>query len=129
MGRAGRAAGELYDPYVEAGQRWLPEFEKFAGGDFTMEDLQLDPGYGFRLEQGQEAIERSAGRGRSPYGSAAIKALTGFSQEMGSQEYGQAYGRRYQSLSDLVGLGQYGVGGKANALLGVGSARAAGQAG
>lgn len=61
--------------------------------DLSKMDVEIDPGYAFRLKQGQEALDSSAAaRGRLLSG-AQLKALTGYGQEMGSQEYANAYAR------------------------------------
>ena len=81
--------------------------------DFSMSDFEADPGYGFRFSEGQKALERqSAARGGLISGG-ALKAATRFGQEMGSQEYNNAY-NRYQTnranqlapLGSLVSSGQ-----------------------
>lgn len=52
-----------------------------------------DPGFQARLELGQKAIENAASaRGASRTG-ATWKGLIDYAENMGSQEYGQAYGR------------------------------------
>jgi hypothetical protein len=57
------------------------------------EKIAADPGYKFRLEEGQKAIERStAARGGLQSG-AALKAAAEYGQAMGSQEYQNAFNR------------------------------------
>jgi hypothetical protein len=64
--------------------------------EFNAKELEQDPGYAFRLAEGQKAIERStAARGGLQSG-AALKAAARFGQEMGSQEYQNAF-NRFQS--------------------------------
>ena len=61
--------------------------------DPSQVDLQQDPGYQFRMEQGVEALDKSASaRGRLLSG-AQKKALTRYGQGVGSQEYANAYAR------------------------------------
>jgi len=83
------------------------------GRDFGMSDFQQDPGYGFRLSEGQKALDRSAAaRGGTQSGS-ALKAATRYGQDMGSQEYQNAFSR-YQTnranqlnpLQSIAGQGQ-----------------------
>lgn len=98
-----------------AGQMGAPEQTSFL-----MKDLESDPGYQFRLREGEKAIERSAAaRGGLATGS-TLKALQGYGQGLASQEFQNAYQRhqaeqatrygRYQDymnrLSSLAGLGQ-----------------------
>jgi hypothetical protein len=66
-------------------------------------DLRADPGYQFRVAEGQKALERSAaGKGLLLSGG-QLKDLTRFGQDMGAQEYGAAYTRGYAQNQDLYG--------------------------
>jgi hypothetical protein len=77
-----------------------------------MEQFQADPGYGFRLSEGQKALERSAAARGGLISGGALKAATRFGQDMGSQEYTNAF-NRYQTerearlgpLRTLTGMG------------------------
>ena len=61
--------------------------------EFNAKQMEQDPGYAFRLAEGQKAIERStAARGGLQSG-AALKAAAEYGQSMGSQEYGNAFSR------------------------------------
>ena len=61
--------------------------------EFNTQEMEADPGYAFRVAEGQKAIERStAARGGLQSG-AALKAAARFGQEMGSQEYQNAFNR------------------------------------
>lgn len=87
-------------------------FGKYAK-DFSMSDFEADPGYGFRLAEGQKALERNAAARGGFISGGALKAATRFGQDMGSQEYTNAY-NRYQTnranqlapLGSLVSSGQ-----------------------
>lgn len=84
---------------------------------FSQTNWQADPGYAFRLAEGQRALERSgAARGMSLSG-AQQRALLAYGQGMGSQEYGAAYGRYtndqtnlFNRLSAISGTGQTAAG-------------------
>jgi hypothetical protein len=88
------------------------DFGKYAR-DFSMADYQADPGYAFRLQQGQQAIERSAAARGGLGGGRMAKDLTNYAQGAASQEYGNAY-NRYQTnranqlnpLQSLAGVAQ-----------------------
>jgi len=92
------------------------DFGKYAR-DFSMADYQADPGYAFRLQQGQQAIERSAAARGGLGGGRMAKDLTNYAQGAASQEYGNAY-NRYQTnranqlnpLQSLAGVGQTATG-------------------
>ena len=66
------------------------------GRDFSMSDFQVDPGYAFRLSEGQKGLDRQAAARGGLISGGALKAATRYGQDMGSQEYGNAYSR-YQT--------------------------------
>ena len=85
---------------------------------------QNDPGYQFRLQQGQQALERSAAAKGDLLGGATGKALGEFGQNYASNEYNNVYNRALQQyqqqynifsnnqanafnrLADVAGIGQ-----------------------
>jgi hypothetical protein len=77
-----------------------------------MEEIQMDPGYGFRLAEGQKALERRLSAGGRMFSGGALKAGTQYGQEMASQEYQNAFARARQQRADvtnaLLGIGGYG---------------------
>lgn len=115
---------QLLGPFQQAGVNALSRIQAglAPGGEFaqpfTADRFQADPGYAFRLSEGQKALERqSAARGGLMSG-AALKAATRFGQEMGSQEFQNAFNRYYAEraavlnpLMDIYGTG-YGAAGQ-----------------
>jgi hypothetical protein len=115
-------------PFLQAGVRALGKLE--TASDYTpfgMDQFNADPGYAFRLKEGQKALDaQAAARGGLISGN-ALRAAVGFGQEMGSQEYTNAFNRyqqeraaRLQPLQSLAGVGQttaanLGAAGAANA--------------
>jgi hypothetical protein len=97
--------------------------------NFSMADMEQDPGYQFRLTEGQRAIDRStAARGGTQSG-AALKAATRYGQDMGSQEYGNAFNRfmtqrqsQLGNLQSLQSIGQASAAGQAAAAGGLSQA-------
>ena len=87
-------------------------YGKYAG-DFTMQDFTTDPGYNFRLAEGNKALDRTAAARGGLLSGGAMKAAQRYGQDMGSQEYMNAY-NRYQTnranqlnpLQSLMGSGQ-----------------------
>lgn len=73
--------------------------------------LTSDPGYQFRMDQGQKAIERSAAARGGLFSGGTGKALQQYSQGLASQEYGNAFNR----LASLAGIGQSATGQQVNA--------------
>ena len=60
---------------------------------FNETEMKADPGYAFRVAEGQKAIERSTAAKGGLQSGAALKAAARYGQEMGSQEYQNAYNR------------------------------------
>ena len=112
-----------------------------------MEEIQMDPGYGFRLAEGTKALERSAAARGGLLSGATLKGTQRFGQELASQEFQNAFARARQQRADvtnaLLGIGGYGpslassaagsIGqtgsSLANLQLGAGQARASGYLG
>ena len=121
---ANRAADLQYKQYQEDVQRQKPFYdvgvnalpELLAASKYTpfsMQNFQKDPGYAFRLKEGQKQLERSAAARGGLISGGALKAATRYGQEMGSQEYTNAFNRyqaertaRLQPLQSLTGMGQ-----------------------
>jgi len=105
---------ELQKPFREAGVRALGKLE--GASDYTpfgMGQFQQDPGYAFRIGEGQKALDRQAAARGGLISGGALKAAQRYGQEMGSQEYQNAF-NRYQAerearlgpLQSLAGVGQ-----------------------
>jgi len=88
----------------------------------TLAELQMDPGYAFREQQGMQAVNRSAAAAAGLQSGAALKAAQRFGQDMASQEYGNAYNRFMQNRQNQIGLLQGGVGTGFGAAQGIGNA-------
>jgi hypothetical protein len=128
---------ELQAPFRDVGVRALPELEAASRyTPFSMSEFTADPGYGFRLTEGQKALDRQAAARGGLISGGALKAAQRYGQEMGSQEYTNAFNRyqterqaRLNPLQSLAGMaqtstGQLGQAGQAMAT-GVGEAGAA----
>lgn len=152
---------ELLDPYLRAGTTGQNELMRLLGlgGDaasegygsmarsFGMDQFQADPGYAFRLSEGLKAMDRSAAARGGLISGAALKAGQRYGQEMGSQEYQNAFNRyqterqaRLDPLYRMTGAGQQAAGtmggyagaygeNMSNLLTGVGNVKAAGTMG
>jgi len=118
---------ELAEPFRQAGISSQNELMRLLGiggdaaaADYGMltrgyrpEDMQMDPGYAFRLSEGQKALERSAAARGGLLSGSMLKGAQRFGQEMGSQEYMNAFNRaqaqlgtRLGTLGSLYGAGQ-----------------------
>jgi hypothetical protein len=150
---------EDYAPYREAGYNALAQLQKTAGNvpgafKFGAGDYQADPGYAFRLSEGQKALDRQAAARGGLISGGALKAAQRYGQEMGSQEFQNAYNRAftgygtevarenqlYNRQAALAGIGQTATGQVAqagqnyantagNLMTGGAAAQAAGQVG
>lgn len=81
--------------------------------EFTGAQLQDDPGYQFRLREGQAALDRSASARGGMFSGAQLKGLNRFGQEFASNEFTNAFNRNlanrhslYNMLSGISGTGQ-----------------------
>ena len=116
-------------------QQYTPQ--DFAAG--------IDPGYAFRLQQGQRALQGQQNQAGGLIGGNALAAMQDYTQGSASQEYGNAFnrfqtqrGNIYNTLASMAGLGQTSLGqtgqlsgqtsqNVGNAISGAGSAIGAGQ--
>ena len=101
-------------PFYDVGVNALPELVKASKyTPFSMRQFQQDPGYGFRLKEGQQALDRQAAARGGLISGGALKAAQRYGQEMGSQEYTNAFNRyqteraaRLNPLQSLTGMAQ-----------------------
>jgi hypothetical protein len=109
----------LQEPWRQAGIGALSQLSAGtgAGGDFMRDfsaaDFQQDPGYQFRMQQGQRALEASAAARGGLLSGGTGKNLVDYGQNFASNEYSNAYNRfnadrdrRFGRLSQLAGIGQ-----------------------
>jgi hypothetical protein len=96
---------------------------------YSGQKMYDDPGYQFRLQQGQDSIQSGAAAQGGLLSGATQKALANYGQEFASQEYGNAYNRfnadqtnQYNRLANLVGVGQNAAAQTGNAGLQTGQA-------
>ena len=101
-------------PFYDVGVNALPELVKASRyTNFGMDQFQADPGYAFRLKEGQKVLERNAAARGGLISGGALKAAQQYGQEMGSQEYMNAFNRyqteraaRLNPLQSLTGMAQ-----------------------
>lgn len=125
-GQANQIQGDQYAqnredmaPWRTAGGQAVGQLSDLTGPngawskDFSASDFQKDPGYEFRMAEGQKALERSAAARGGVLGGATLRSLTRYNQDYGSQEYDKAYNRfmnnrsqRFNQLAAIAGLGQ-----------------------
>jgi hypothetical protein len=69
-------------------------------GSYQAPNLTDDPGFQFRLQEGQKALERSAASKGTLLTGGTLKDLAGFSQGLASQEYGAADARAFRNYGN-----------------------------
>jgi hypothetical protein len=143
----------LSEPYRETGTAAMNRLAAMTepGGEFyapfSQTDFKQDPGYAFRLKEGMKALNANAAARGGLISGNALRAATAYGQELGSQEYTNAFNRYYAERSNkmdplkfLSGQGQAAAAGQAanigagatntaNLITGAGNAMAAGQVG
>jgi hypothetical protein len=121
--KSGSNAEQLaYDHWVADGSRrqgdfWRnqtpsADYGKYAR-DFSMKDFTTDPGYAFRMSEGLKSLDRQAAARGGLISGGALKAAQRYGQDLGSQEYQNAF-NRYQvnranqltPLQSMSGMGQ-----------------------
>lgn len=102
-------------PWRDAGTGALSKMQDADySRDFGTADFQQDPGYAFRMAEGQKAIERSAAARGGLQTGGTLKAISRYGQDFASNEYNNAYNRfnadrdrRFGRLSSIAGMGQH----------------------
>ena len=125
-------------PYMNAGAGATNQLAQLyaPGGEYTkmptIAQIEMDPGYAWRTQQGQQALLNAtrAGIGGANAGSgAAGKAFINYGQGAASQEFGNAYARfmanraqAVQALQNLSGTGAGAAGTATNLASSMGNA-------
>jgi hypothetical protein len=138
---------ELNKPFYDVGVTAVNRLGAQTRFDPNAFNYQADPGYAFRLAEGNKALNASAAARGGMISGNALKAAQTYGQNMGSQEYQNAYNRYVQgyginTANDqfLANMGQSSANNQANAIgnfgnayaantMGAGNAMAAGQIG
>lgn len=115
--RGNQAAQAELQPYMDTGKQANTMMQNsLSGGQlgaaFTPGDLTKDPGYQFRLAQGEQALGRKQSAGGNYYSGEALKEAQQFGQGLADQTYADAYNRdlsRQQNLYNILS-GQQGQG-------------------
>lgn len=106
-------------PWLAAGKSALSQLASGTapGGDlvrsFSLSDFAADPGYNFRISEGEKGIQRAASARGGLYSGATLKALARFNQDTASGEFANGYNRfnnnqnnAFSRLASIAGLGQ-----------------------
>jgi hypothetical protein len=113
LGGLGSGTYQMYDAQgnptgVGTGTGFLTQ--GYTPADFAQ---GIDPGYQFRLQQGQEATNRMANMGGGMISGNALRGAQDYTQGLASTEYNKAFDRFqtnrtniYNTLAGIAGLGQ-----------------------
>lgn len=148
-------ATQQYEPYIESGERGLAGYEdritnltapdyEYKQKAFDLTNWQ-DPGYKFRIDQANQAINAAAAKAGYNLSPGVSKALQTRGQDLASQEYQNSFNRYQtqeqmnkkiaddnyarqmgfktqdiQNFKDLTGFGQNAIAGTAQAATGIG---------
>lgn len=106
-------------PWIQAGTTSLGQLTAGTaeGGEFNRnfgaDDFEADPGYAFRVNEGQRALDAGASARGGVLSGANLRATARYGQEYASNEYSNAYNRfnndrslRFNRLAGIAGLGQ-----------------------
>lgn len=104
---------ENQKPYLEAGKTALGKLATENDTPLDQTQVQLDPGYQFGLQQGQQAIDRRTAAAGGRISGAALKAAAQYGTDYATSGYSAAYSRANQARTDrlnrlaaLAGIGQ-----------------------
>lgn len=113
IGELGSGTYGIYD--AEGNKTGTGTGSGYLTKQFTPEDFAagMDPGYAFRLKQGQDQAMRQANLGGGAISGNSLAGLQDYTQGQASQEYGNAFNRFqtqrsniYNTLASIAGLGQ-----------------------
>lgn len=116
---------EMQMPWLNAGQEALARIQDTPDFTFTPDDISkfYDPAYQFRVNEGQNAIERGAAARGGQLSGAQQRRLMEYGQGMASQEYQNAFNRMQMANTNRYNQerGQYETNlGRQQSLAGVG---------
>ena len=111
-------ANALQQPWRDAGAGALSQINQLLNSSewrqpFGMAQFQADPGYQFRMSEGQKGLDRRALAGGKFFSGGALKDMSRFNQDLASNEYQNAFNRfstdrsnRLNPLMSMAGFGQ-----------------------
>lgn len=96
------AANALLNPYINGGNEALAQL--LARLQNPNDNVQMDPAFQMRLQEGQKALERSAAARGGALGGAALKGITRYAQDYTGNEYQNAFNRYTTMNNGLQGV-------------------------
>lgn len=103
-----REAQGYYTPYEEAGAQGLNQLRNLMEyKPMTLADMQLDPGYQFRLSQGLKTLQRNAAARGGTLSGQTLTGIQNYAQNAASEEYGNAFNRYLTNRQEQLRLPMY----------------------
>jgi hypothetical protein len=104
-----RDAQERVEPFMESGVAATQQIQNDLdtgqlGGSFTPDNFTQDPGYQFRLSEGEQGLERMQAARGNLYSGSAAKEMERFRQGLAAQAYQDAYNRWLQEQQQRYGM-------------------------
>lgn len=117
---------KLEAPFRKSGVRALNQLMPLLNyQNFGMKQFRADPGYAFRLAEGQKALERSAAARGGLLSGATLRGTEELGQNLASQEYQNAFNRyleeRRQRIAPRFDVARLGQAAAANQAAGAGA--------
>ncbi len=110
------SANALLNPYIDTGSKassLLSTALDSSGHMPTMDEIQIDPGYNFRLQEGEKALQSRAAALGLATGGGTLKAINNYAQQNATQEYANAFARfqqnRQNNISNLLSVSGQGL--------------------
>jgi len=101
LAAAGNNAQQNVQPYMQAGQQALGQYQNLLNGGAANFDLSKMPGYNFQMQQGQQALDNSAAARGGALSGNALQATQQFGQGLASTQF-----QNYMSqLQGMAGMG------------------------
>jgi hypothetical protein len=103
IGQGYQAATAAQQPYYEMGTGAAQQFVGQAEKGFQAPSFHTDPGYQFRLQQGQGQISNQASAAGNQQSGATQEALARYNQNFASNEYNNVYNRALGTYQTNMG--------------------------
>ena len=98
-----------FSPYMQFGEDRLNKFGDWLDSDASDPMSFMDPGFEFRKQQGMDTLTSNAATAGLLKSGDTLRAATGLGQDMASQEYANAFGRRMNEGEFQRGNAQMGL--------------------
>jgi hypothetical protein len=96
------AAGQSLNPAMALQSNGTALSDMLASGPYN--NFTQDPGYQFRLQQGQDTIQHAASAAGGRHGGDTLKALSEYNQNFASNEFGNYVNRQNNVMGQMMGL-------------------------